>query len=65
MKALICAGAIIVVGLAYRERPRAVGESNVAHGRYVGVGIYQAGSMWSQMVVANTSKDQPRGHDQR
>ncbi len=27
------------------------------HGRYVGVGIYPAGQMWSQMVVNNAPKD--------
>jgi len=27
------------------------------HGRYVGVGIYPAGQMWSQVVVSNAPKD--------
>ena len=27
------------------------------HGRYVGVGIYPVGQMWSQVVVANAPKD--------
>jgi len=26
------------------------------HGRYVGVGIYPAGQMWAQVVVANATK---------
>jgi hypothetical protein len=40
------------------NRPADGGSASLAHhGRYVGVGIYPVGQMWSQMVVANASKD--------
>lgn len=58
MKPLVIFGAIAAVALCgCQKRADDTSASRAAHGRYVGVGIYSAGQMWSQMVVANSPKD--------
>jgi hypothetical protein len=49
------AGLLFIIGCAKRSDTTAADSSR--RGRYVGVGIYSPGAMWSQIVVANQSKD--------
>lgn len=56
MKRFVCILAIAAVGLSGCIKARD-GARSGAHGRFIGVGVYQAGQMWSQMVVANASKN--------
>lgn len=49
MKAKV--GVLIVAGaLALAGCQRMVGGTGAAHGRYLGVGVYPAGQMWSQIA---------------
>ena len=58
MKLIVIGGAIVTLGLSGCGKPADEGSITATHhGRYVGVGIYPAGQMWSQMVVANASKE--------
>jgi hypothetical protein len=60
MKAFVIVTAVIaalcLAGCKKTTEP-AAGEAAGPHGRYVGVGIYGAGSMWAKMVLANQPKD--------
>jgi hypothetical protein len=53
------AGAIVVLSLSGCIKPadEAAVSAAAHHSRYIGVGIYPAGQMWSRMVVANAPKD--------
>jgi hypothetical protein len=58
MRGLILGAATAMPFLAGCSAPADGPAADLArHGRYVGVGIYPAGQMWSQVVVANAPKD--------
>ena len=58
--------ALALLSLAACKRPNEAPASDTeasAHGRYVGIGIYDAGTPWSKMIQAEatpTNKDQPK-----
>jgi hypothetical protein len=55
MKLLTIALAVAALSLGGCQRKGE--EADAAHhGRYLGVGVYPAGSLWQKMVVANPSK---------
>jgi hypothetical protein len=58
MKRVVLGAIATLLCLSGCNNPKdAEGSPGGAHGRYAGVGIYPAGRMWSQMVVANAPKD--------
>lgn len=61
MKSLVlAAAAVAAIGLAGCKKPgtdTADGDTAAARGRYLGVGVYSASSLWSKMVSANTATD--------
>lgn len=60
MKILILvAAAVATLGLAGCKKPAsdAADGETAARGRYLGVGVYSANSLWSKMVTANTATD--------
>ena len=58
MGRLIVCAAMAVLFMSGCSRPAEDSASGALHhGRFVGVGIYPAGQMWSQVVAANASKD--------
>jgi len=56
MRPMVVLGAVTCLSLAGCSRPAETGSSH-HDGRYVGVGLYAAGRMWSQMAPANPPKD--------
>jgi hypothetical protein len=58
VRRLIIGGAVAALSLSACARPAGDGSvGSPRHGRYVGVGIYPAGQMWSQVVASNAPKD--------
>ena len=58
MRHLIIGGAAAALCLSACVKPADdVSTGSPRHGRYVGVGIYPAGQLWSQLVVSNAPKD--------
>jgi len=56
MRGMVVLGAVAALWLGGCSRPAGTGSSH-HDGRYVGVGLYAAGRMWSQMAPANPPKD--------
>jgi len=58
MKRLVVLGLVgILCATGCAKRPDEAAADSSYRGRYVGVGIYSPGTMWTQIVVANQPKD--------
>jgi len=59
-------GMVMILGLAVAgcSAPTEPTPSMAAHGRYVGIGVYQAGALWAKMALSGAAKDPSRATTQ-
>jgi hypothetical protein len=63
MKPIIAVAAMVGLGLLGCQKGPDDIQGGVAHrGRYNGIGIYEPGQMWTQLVVKSSSKDATAPH---